>query len=174
MMCSSISFSFWSRSSCSSMPLSPSISFVAQNRAGMPSRSAWSSIKWTTAWMARCTGEPASQKSVTLGRVLARATSCARSMSSATPSFFTALMGTTGMPRAALSFSTSTVPPLARSSSIMLRARTVGTCSSRSWRVRYRLRSIFVASTILMMASGFSWMIKSFVTISSCVYGRRE
>ena len=136
-------------------------SFVAQNRAGMPSRSAWSSIKWTTAWMARCTGEPASQKSVTLGRVLARATSCARSMSSATPSFFTALMGTTGMPRAALSFSTSTVPPLARSSSIMLRARTVGTCSSRSWRVRYRLRSIFVASTKVTSIPNFGMLCDS-------------
>ena len=64
-------------------------------------------------------------------------------------------MGTTGMPRSSDSFCTSMVPPLARTSSIMFNASTIGTRSSSSCSVRYRLRSMFVASTILMMPSGF-------------------
>ena len=47
-------------------------------------------------------------------------------------------------------------PPLPRTSSIMFSASTIGTSSSISCMVRYRLRSIFVASTMLMMPVGFS------------------
>ena len=79
-----------------------------------------------------------------------------------------------GMPSAWLIFCTSMAPPLACTSSIMFSASTIGTRSSSSCSVRYRLRSMFVASTMLMMPSGFWLMIKSRETISSCVYGRRE
>ena len=61
------------------------------------------------------------------------------------------------------------VPPLPRTSSIMFRATTMGTFSSMSCMVRYRFRSMLVASTILMMPSGCSLMMKSRVTISSLV-----
>ena len=48
-----------------------------------------------------------------------------------------------------------------------LRASTVGRSSSSSWTVRYRLRSRLVASTMSMMQSGASPMMKSRATISS-------
>ncbi len=90
------------------------------------------------------------------------------------PSFFTAEMGTTGMPSAASSSLMWMDPPLADSSSIMFRASTIGMLSSMSCRVRYRLRSMFVASTMLMIAVGFSLMRKSRVTTSSLEYGESE
>ena len=49
MQCSRSSRSFSSSSSLSSMSGSPSISFDVQNLAGSPARSAWSSMRWTTA-----------------------------------------------------------------------------------------------------------------------------
>ena len=49
---------------------------------------------------------------------------------------------------------TSTVLPLARISSIMFSAITMGMPSSISCMVRYKLRSMLVASTMLMMPSG--------------------
>lgn len=58
------------------------------------------------------------------------------SISSLMPSFFTAEMGTTGMPRACSSSLTRTVPPLARTSSIMFRARTMGMPNSMSCMVK--------------------------------------
>ena len=109
-----------------------------------------------------------------MGSVRFFAVSTARSISSDTPSPLAAVMGTTGMPRSSDSFCTSTVPPLARTSSIMFSASTMGTRSVSSCSVRYRFLSILVASTILMMPSGFWFRIKSRVTISSCVYVRRE
>ena len=112
------------------------MSFAAQKRAGMWSRSAWSAMRWTTAWRQRCTGESAPQKSVTWGSVPARTVCTAWSMSSLTPSSLAAEMGTTGMPRALLIFRTSMEPPLALTSSIMFRARTMGVRSSRSCNVR--------------------------------------
>ena len=95
-------------------------------------------------------------------------------MSSDTPSAVAAQMGTTGTPSVCAIFCTSILPPFPVSSSIMLSARTVGTRSVRSCRVKYRLRSRFVASTMLMIPSGFWLRIKSRVTISSAVYGRSE
>ena len=59
------------------------------------------------------------------------------------------------------------VPPLPRTSSIMFRASTMGVSSSMSCIVRYRLRSMLVASTMLMMPVGFSPMMNWRVTISS-------
>ena len=67
-----------------------------------------------------------------------------------------------------------TVPPLPRISSIMLSASTIGTSSSISCMVKYKLRSMLVASTMLMMPSGFSPMINCLVTISSLLYGDIE
>ena len=119
--------------------------------------------------MQRWTGELSAQKSVTLGRAFFRAVAMAWATSSDTPSPLEAVMGTTGIPRAVLSLCTSTVPPLAYTSSIMFSASTMGTFSSRSWSVRYRLRSILVASTMLMIPSGFRFRIKSRETISSWV-----
>ena len=118
------------------MSSSPSMSFVVAKRGGMPARWAWSMMRWTTAWMQRWTGLSSEQKSQTLGNSFRAAVSMARSRNSAMPSPLTALMGTTGMPSASLSFWTSMVPPLARTSSIMFSASTMGTRSSRSWSVR--------------------------------------
>ena len=64
-------------------------------------------------------------------------------------------MGTTGTPNSFSMPFTSTEPPLEVTSSIMFRATTMGMCISNSCTVRYRFRSIFVASTMLMMAVGF-------------------
>ena len=50
----------------------------------------------------------------------------------------------------------------------------MGISSSISCIVRYRLRSIFVASTMLMTPRGRSFSRKSRVTISSLVYGESE
>lgn len=60
-------------------------------------------------------------------------------------------------------------PPFFSTSSITLRASTMGTSSSMSCMVRYRFRSRFVASTILIMALGFSSRINFRDTISSLV-----
>ena len=125
-------------------------------------------MMWHTAWMHRCTG-PSGQKSSTLGSTRFWAVESRMSTSSEMPWFLAALMGTTGTPRALLSFFTSMLPPLPVSSSIMFRAITVGTCNASSCKVKYRFRSILVASTMLMMASGLEPKIKSRVTISSWV-----
>ena len=53
--------------------------------------------------MQRWTGESSAQKSVTPGSAFFRAVSTTRSISSDTPSPFTALMGTTGTPMRRLS-----------------------------------------------------------------------
>ena len=95
-------------------------------------------------------------------------------MSSSIPSFFTAEMGTTGIPSSASSSLILIDPPFADSSSIMFKASTIGMLSSISCSVRYRLRSMFVASTMLMIAVGFSLMRKSRVTTSSLEYGESE
>ena len=78
-------------------------------------------------------------------------------------------MATTGTPRRCSMRLMSMLPPLAATSSIMFRATTMGTSISRSCMVRYRFRSIFVASRILMIALGFSRMTKFRETISSLV-----
>ena len=80
----------------------------------------------------------------------------------------------TGMPSSFSISLTSTEPPLSRTSSIMFRASTIGTSSSISCIVRYRFRSIFVASTILIMPFGCSFNTKFRVTISSLEYGDME
>ena len=83
-------------------------------------------------------------------------------------------IGMTGTPsKASISF-ISIEPLLPVSSSIILSATTIGMSVSRSCIVRYRLRSIFVASTILMIACGFSLRTKLRDTISSFVYGDIE
>ena len=169
MQWSSRSRSLLSSSSLSAISSPPSMSFVAQKRHGRSRREEWSSIRCTIAWMQRWTGEPSEQKSQTFGRVLLFATCRAWSTSSDTPSPFAALIGTTGIPSASLIFLTSIVPPFERTSSIILSASTIGTRSSSSCRVRYKFLSIFVASTIFMIPSGFWLIIKSRETISSCV-----
>ena len=72
------------------------------------------------------------------------------------PSPFSALMLTTSHPRASPSLPRSIVSPLFRTRSIMLTATTTGIPSSMSCVVRYRLRSMFVPSTMFRIASGFS------------------
>ena len=69
---------------------------------------------------------------------------------------------------------TSIVPPLPWTSSIMLSASTMGLSSSISCIVRYRLRSMFVASTMLMMAFGCSSSMYWRLTSSSGLYGESE
>ena len=90
------------------------------------------------------------------------------------PSFFEAEMGTTGMPNSCSISFTRTVPPLPSTSSIMFRANTMGTPSSKSCMVRYRLRSTFVASTMLMMPRGCPSSKNCRVTTSSLEYGDME
>ena len=116
--------------------------------------------------MHRCTG-PTGQKSITLGKIRSLATRTNCRVSSETPSFLAALMGTTGTPKALDIFWISTEPPLPVSSSIILRATTVGMRSSSSCKVRYKFRSMLVASTMLMIPSGLPPSTKSRVTISS-------
>ena len=69
---------------------------------------------------------------------------------------------------------TSMEPEFPVTSSIMFSATTIGIPISRSCMVRYRFLSIFVASTILMMAFGLSLRTKLLDTISSLVYGDME
>ena len=83
------------------------------------------------------------------------------------PAFFAAEIGTTGTPSMASIRLMSTVPPFLRSSSIMFSATTMGISIFSSCIVRYRFRSMFVASTILMIALGFSFSTKSLETSSS-------
>ena len=134
-LCSMSSSSFWSRANRWAMSSSPSMSLAAANRTGMPDFSAWSSIWWTTAWMHRWTG-PGEQKSYTVGSVLLRAVWTAIFTSSSTPWFFTAEMGTTGMPRAWDMALTLMVPPPLDTSSIMFSASTMGMRISISCSVR--------------------------------------
>ena len=169
------------RSSLRAISSSPSTIFVAAKRAGTDACSAYGSMMCAVAWMQRCTAPSGScscalagQKSMRPGASSKRATCRAWSTSSSTPSFFAAEMGTTGMPSSASSSFTRTVPPLASTSSIMLSASTMGIPSSMICMVRYRLRSILVPSTMLMMPSGFSSSRKSRVTISSLEYGDSE
>ena len=66
-------------------------------------------------------------------------------------------VSTTGQPRAEARASTSMVVFFFRVRSDLFRATTTGMPSSSSWVVKNRERLRFVASTILMMASGFSF-----------------
>ena len=129
-----MSFSLSERSIFSSMGASPSTSLVAANRTGTPARWAWSSMRWQMAWMHRCTAPE--QKSSRWGFSRFSATCMACSMSSSMPSFLAAEMGMTGMPRACSRWFTCTVLPLARISSIMFSASTMGMPSSMSCKVR--------------------------------------
>ena len=131
-------------------------------------------MRCITACMQRWQGESAGQKSARTGLILFFATLYALSTSSDMPSPLIALIGTHGIPNSLLSLSMSIVPPLARTSSIIFRARTMGTSSSSNCIVRYKFRSILVASTMLMIQSGRSSNMYLVVTISSCVYGRSE
>ena len=122
--------------------------------------------------MARCTAPL--QKSSRCGGCLSPATSMATRINSPIPSFLLAEMGTTGTPSSACIFSMSMWPLLARTSSIIFSAITIGMRSSISCRLRYRLRSRLVASTMLMMPSGCESIRKSRETISSDEYGDSE
>ena len=117
--------------------------------------------------MARCTSLV--QKSIFLGRVWLFATRSKRSTNSLTPSFLLAEMGTTGMPSASSRHFISMLPPEAVTSSIIFSASTIGSPNSITWSVKYRLRSMLVASTMLMTASGLPCIRKSRVTTSSAV-----
>ena len=66
------------------------------------------------------------------------------------------------------------VPPLPLTSSIMFRAMTMGIPISRSCIVRYRLRSMLVASTMFIIALGLCFSTKSLETSSSLEYGDIE
>ena len=115
-----------------------------------------------------------SQKSCRPGASRYFATCTAWSISSSIPSFFAAEIGTTGMPSISSISFTRTEPPFWRTSSIILSASTIGTSSSISCIVRYKLRSMFVASTMLMMPRGCSSKTKRRVTSSSLEYGDME
>ena len=140
MMCSSASSSLASSPRAPRTSSSPSTSLVAAKRGGIPACLAWSSTRCMTAWMQRCSaplsGPSAAQKSCLPGSSRWRATCSTCSTSSDVPSFLAAEMGTTGMPSIRSSRLTSTEPPLAATSSIMLSARTMGRSSSMSWSVR--------------------------------------
>ena len=76
-------------------------------------------------------------------------------------------IGTTGTPSMASMAFTSTMPPLPVISSIILSATTIGISISSSCMVRYRFRSILVASTILIIPFGPAPSTKSLDTSSS-------
>ena len=76
-------------------------------------------------------------------------------------------MATTGTPSICSIRLMSMEPPFPLTSSIMFSATTMGMFISRSCIVRYRFLSMFVASTMLMMARGFSFRTKFRETISS-------
>ena len=80
--------------------------------------------------MALCTAPE--QKSIRLGVCRSLATWRAVEISSETPSFLLAEMGTTGTPNSSARAFSLMVPPLARTSSIMFRAMTMGMFSSMS------------------------------------------
>ena len=172
-ICSIISFSFWSSFKRSIISVSPSIILLAANLIGTKLLCAWSSIRciieWMHLWTAPWSSPSASQKSIRPGLSLWTATCIACSINSSTPSFFAAEIGITGIPSVASSLLTSIVPPLAVTSSIILRARTIGISSSINCIVRYIFRSILVASTILIIPRGRSFKKYSLDTISSLV-----
>ena len=170
MICSIISFSFCSKFNACSTSWSPSTSLLAAKRTGIPALTAWSSIRCIIAWRHRWTAPLwlfSSQKSCRLGFSWYCATWIAWFISSVIPSFFAAEIGTTGIPSIDSNLLMRTDPPFPRISSIILSASTIGTSSSKSCIVRYRFRSIFVASTIFIMSVGFCLIINSLVTISS-------
>ena len=171
-MCSTVCCSLSvSASACITLG-SPSISLPAAKRTGMPALCAWSSVRCMMACRQRCTAPPCSeglQKSLRSGFSRYLATCMACCTSSSTPSFFMALMGMTGMPSMRSISLMRNEPPLPSTSSIMLRASTMGMSSSMSCMVRYRLRSIQEPSTMLMMPSGWLRSMNSRLTISSLV-----
>ena len=122
------------RRSASIIGASFSTTFVAAKRGLTPICWAWSSIRCVMAWMHRCTAPE--QKSTRLGTRRSCTARSAVRTSSSMPSFFAALMGTTGMPSSSLSARTFTEPPLVRTSSIMFSASTIGSPSSISCSVR--------------------------------------
>ena len=106
-------------------------------------------------WAMACSTLPSNTEGAENSRPSA-AILAARSAASLEPSPLSAEVATTSQPSAAPSRLRSMTSPFLRTTSIMFTATTVGMPSSMSWVVRYRFRSIFVPSTILMMASGFS------------------
>ena len=175
--CSIASFSFSSRCSFSKIRWSPSMIFEAAKRIGICASFAWSSIRCETAWIQRCTAPPkslSSQKSCLPGRSWYFAMWSAWRTSSSTPSFFAAEIGTTGTPSIASMPLTSTEPEFPVISSIIFNAMTIGISISKSCMVRYRFRSMFVASMILIIAFGLSSSTKFLETISSLLYGDIE
>ena len=112
---------------------SPSITFMAAQRAlASRARSAWSSTTCVDGVDA-AVDRPSGGAEVVYLRLAPRGCASrqsACSVSSAMPSPFAALIGTTGMPSSSAQLhSTSTVPPFARTSSIIFSASTIGTCS---------------------------------------------
>ena len=84
------------------------------------------------------------------------AASIAFSTTSLRPVPFNAEVSTTSQPKISESFFTSILSPLFASRSAMFNAITTGIPISRIWVVRYKFLSMFVASTRLMIACGFS------------------
>ena len=160
-MCSKVVCFSVESDSFSAIRWSFSTNFVAVKRAGSPFPFASSSSICTAAWMHRCTAPTGSCSSALAGQKSTRpgtsrylATWSAWSINSSMPSFFAAEIGTTGMPRISSNSLTRMEPPFARTSSIILRASTTGIPNSMICMVRYRFRSMLVASTILMIPSG--------------------
>ncbi len=105
-MPSKTSFSFKGNSNSSAISLSFSIILTEAKRTGMPAFLAYGSSRCTTACIQPCTEPFASpalslsgQKSILPGASLCLATCIAWSTSSSIPSFFTAEIGTTGIPK---------------------------------------------------------------------------
>ena len=102
------------------------------------------------------------------------ATLIASAITSFRPVFFSAEVSMIGQPSFLDSAFTSMLMPFFFRRSHIFKAITTGIPVSISCVVRYRLRSMLVASTKSTMTSGFSFKIKSRVTTSSSVYGERE
>ena len=87
---------------------------------------------------------------------------------------FNAEVSITGHPRMSDNLFKSILSPFFSTMSIIFNAITVGMPSSNICVVKYKFLSILDASTILIIASGLSSIIKLRVTTSSRVYGDKE
>ena len=130
---------------------SSSKSLEARNAGGKPQ--VWFCVAFKMVCSALCT---VLSNFGSLGKVRAETVFCTSFTKAGKPNFCDAEIGTTGTPRQAVSLVTSMVIPAAFAASMRFSAKTVGICSSKSCKERYRLRSRFVASAMLRIQSGFS------------------
>ena len=148
--CSAVSLSSF-RSSATFSSRSNTLTAYQRRNCGSTLFSMLSSI-----WASACSTLPP-KTAGSLVFLLPFASSIAFSAALRLPSPFRAAVSTISQPSSEASFWVLISSPFLRTRSIILTATTTGMPSSISWVVRYRFLSIFVPSTILIIASGFSF-----------------